>query len=203
MSEKLQEHMSALVDGELETKSASEIIDVLLESDELQKHWCRYHVVRDVLRHKVYPDASTTLCDRVRRCLAEEPLHFATRRVLPRRWREALKPVAGVALAASVAVAAILAVRGLGPLPEQPQTAQAPASRVAASTRPAIITASATGPGEIRPAALRRLQWHTTEPAVANRLNGYLVNHSEHLGGPIRGLHPYARIVGYDTAGQP
>jgi hypothetical protein len=49
---------------------------------------------------------------------------------------------------------------------------------------------------------LKRLQWNTTEPAVAKRLNGYLVNHSEYLDGPMRGLHPYARIVGYDSTGQ-
>jgi hypothetical protein len=88
MSDKLKENMSALVDGELGVRSASETIDVLLASNELQVHWFRYHVVRDVLRHKVYPDADGKLCERVRRCLADEPLHFPRRRLLPRRWRE-------------------------------------------------------------------------------------------------------------------
>jgi sigma-E factor negative regulatory protein RseA len=204
----MKEHVSALVDGELESDSASETIDVLLESDEMQLHWSRYHVVRDVLRHKVYPDASGELCDRVRSCLADEPLHMPARRLLPRAWRNALKPVAGMALAASVAVVAILVVRGLGEVPAEPQAAQAPSPQVVANSTgateatSAVIPASATTQSVIRPAALKRLQWNTTEPAVANRLNGYLVTHSEYLGGPIGGLHPYARIVGYDTTGQ-
>ena len=116
MSDKLKENMSALMDGELEARWASETIDVLLESNELKARWSRYHVVRDVLRHKTYPDASAGLCERMRMCLTDEPLHFPSPWLLPRRWRKTLRPVAGVALAASVAVAAILGVRGLDPI---------------------------------------------------------------------------------------
>lgn len=74
--------------------------------------------------------------------------------------------------------------------------------QVAANRLPAVRPVSANSEAQFQPAALKRLQWNTSEPAVANRLNGYLVSHSEHQGGPIRGLHPYARIVGYDTAEQ-
>ena len=202
MSDKLQEDISALVDGELTTRSASETIDVLLESDELRAHWTRYLVVRDVLRHKVYPDTGGELCERMRSCLADEPLHFPRSRLLPRSWRETLRPVAGVAIAASVAMVAILAVRGLGDSASQPESARAPSIQVAASSPAPMIATSASSDRQLRPGALKRLQWNTTEPAVANRLNGYLVTHSEYLGGPIRGLHPYARIVGYDSTGQ-
>jgi sigma-E factor negative regulatory protein RseA len=202
MSDKLKENISALMDGELTTRSASQTIDILLESDELRVHWIRYHVVRDVLRHKAYPDSGGELCERMRSYLADEPLHFPSPRLLPRRWRETLRPVAGVALAASVAVVAILAVRSLGDLPGQPESAQAPPVQVAASTPASIIPVASSADRQIRRAAVRRLQWNTTEPAVAKRLNGYLVNHSEYLGGPTRGLHPYARIVAYDSTGQ-
>jgi sigma-E factor negative regulatory protein RseA len=202
MSDKLKENISALMDGELATRSASQTIDGLLENDALRAHWARYHVVRDVLRHKAYPDSGGELCARMRSCLVDEPLHFPRPRLLPRRWRETLRPVAGVALAASVAVVAILAVRGSGDLPGQPGSAQAPPVQVAAGTPASIIPAFTSGDSQFRPAALKRLQWNTAEPAVAKRLNGYLVNHSEYLGGPIRGLHPYARIVAYDSTGQ-
>ncbi len=210
--------MSALVDGELAVRSTREAVDVLLASNELQVHWSRYHVVRDVLRHKVYPDADCKLYERVRSCLADEPLHFSRRRLLPRRWRETLRPLAGVALAASVAVVAILAVRGPQQVPDQPHAAQPASTRVAATRAPAILPASESRDGrgrakqdaradtttreELRPAALRRLQWNSTEPAVIDRLTGYLVDYSEHVGGPITGMHPYARVVGYDTSGQ-
>ena len=198
----MKERMSALVDGELEVRAACETIDVLLENDELQLHWSRYHVVRDVLRHKIFPDAGSDLRERVRNGLTKEPAHFPPRHLRATRWRRTLKPVAGLAVAASVAVVAILAVRSQGLLPEQPQAEKAQATQVAGNAAAPVIPVSAVMHQQNQPLPLKRLQWNTTEPAIANRLNGYLVNHSEQLGGPIRGLHPYARIVGYDTAGQ-
>jgi sigma-E factor negative regulatory protein RseA len=209
MSDKLKENMSALVDGELEFQSASETIDMLLDDEALQVHWSRYHVVRDVLRHKAYPDAGEDLCERVRGCLADEPLHFPDRRRSAQRWRSALKPVAGVALAASVAGFAVLAVRGAGPLGGKPDSVAVPAARVATSTplvgegtTPAVSAAPRLVQAEVPARGLRRLQWTPSEPGVADRLNGYLVNHSEYLGGAMKGMHPYARIVGYDSTGQ-
>jgi sigma-E factor negative regulatory protein RseA len=211
LSQTLKENMSALMDGELEGRTAVETVDVLLESDELRVHWARYHVVRDVLRHKVYPDTGEALRERMHACLADEPLHFPRRRLLPGRWREILKPVAGMALAASVAVVAVLAVRGSDPGVASSNVAAGPAAvqqqRLAVSTSvpvtgaaiPAAAVVHGDGTQRSGPAALRRLHWSTTEPTVANRLNGYLVTHSEHLGGPISGMHPYARIVGYDS----
>lgn len=218
MSDTHKENMSALMDGELAGPSAVETVDVLIENDELRVHWARYHVVRDVLRHKVDPDAGGDLCKRMRACLADEPLHFPQRRLLPRRWRETLKPVAGMALAASVAVVAVLAVRDADPGPgqsgfaanqtaaQQQRLAVSAAVPVTGAAVPAAAVAHVSGHGsgqsDSRPATLRRLHWSTTEPAVTNRLNGYLVNYSEHRGGPIGGMHPYARIVGYDTSDQ-
>ena len=75
-------------------------------------------------------------------------------------------------------------------------------AKVAAGSTAAIVPASANDSGALQPSGLRRLQWNSSEPGVANRLNGYLVNHSEHLGSPMSGMHPYARIVGYDTTGK-
>ncbi len=209
MSEKFRENMSALVDGELESRSVSQTIDTLLESDQFKLHWSRYHMVRDVLRHKAYPDAGAELCERVRSCLADEPLHLPERRRLTQRWRATLKPVAGFALAASVAVVAVLAVRDQGALPGQPQRIAAPAPPL---TTPSPLLAESTSrtmsalprlaQAENSSGGLKRLQWNISEPAVANRLNGYLVNHSEYLGGAMKGMHPYARIVGYDSTGQ-
>ena len=206
MSDKLKEDLSALMDGELAGASAAETLDVLIESDELKVHWARYHVVRDVLRHKVYPVAGSALRDRVRESIADEPHIFSRPRMLPRRWRETLKPVAGMALAASVAVVAVLAVRSGDHAPAQPDIAAAPTTRVAASTATpmtgAAIPVAALDQVDPRPMPLRQLHWSTDEPAIAQRLNGYLVNHSELRGGPIAGMHPYVRIVGYDTARQ-
>ena len=207
MNDKLKEDMSALMDGELEFHSTSETIDVLIESDTLKGRWSRYHMVRDVLRHKVYPDAGNTLRERLRSCLAEEPMHFPASAPDARRWRGMLKPVAGIALAASVAAVAVLAVRDGGPVPRgaEPLTPppvasveRLPETRLGSAALPAAHPAGAEAPA----GGYRRLQWTTSQPAVANRLNGYLVNHSAYQDGAMKGMHPYARIVGYDSSRQ-
>jgi len=227
MSEEFKETLSALVDGELELESARETIDVLIESNALRAHWSRYHVVRDVMRHKAYPLAGVDLSERVRTSLADEPAHSRSgmdalerstkaesiplRRRASRRWRGALKPVAGLALAASVAVVAILAVRG-GAETAPGEVAVAPVSQTSPTTTSASLgvargttagaPAARLAAAEVASRGLRRLQWDTDRAAVANRLNGYLVNHSGYLGGPMQGMHPYRRIVGYDSTGQ-
>jgi len=208
MNDKLKENMSALVDGELTLESASETIDVMIENDALMSHWSRYHMVRDVLRHKVYPDAGNALCTRLERCLADEPVHLPAPSPASPRWRGMLKPVAGFALAASVAVIAVIAVRSGGPLPGDTESVSPP-PRIASVDRlpekalsSAAIPAAHLAGGETPAGGFRRLQWTNSDPAVANRLNGYLVNHSEYQGGAMTGMHPYARIVGYDSSGQ-
>ncbi|NIM26734.1 MAG: hypothetical protein GTO67_04355 [Gammaproteobacteria bacterium] len=209
MSDKSKENLSALMDGELQPQSARETIDGLLDNQALRVSWSRYHLVRDVLRHKIYPDAGDELRERMRGVLADEPVHFPRiLREVP-RWRTALRPLAGVALAASVAAVAVLGVRSMGPPETTPELAAVPAERVAAGgpaspgrSAAAIPASAPLVQGQSPPAALQRLQWSTSEPAVAQRLNGYFLNHSEYLGGAMKGMHPYARIVGYDSTGQ-
>jgi len=46
--------------------------------------------------------------------------------------------------------------------------------------------------------AATRLTWNDARPGVEARLNGYLLTHNEYLAGGVRGMLPYARIVGYD-----
>ena len=43
------------------------------------------------------------------------------------------------------------------------------------------------------------MMWADARPAVEARLNGYLLNHNEYLAEGVRGMLPYARVVGYDT----
>ena len=208
MNDKLKEDMSALVDGELEFESTSETIDMLIDNDTLKTRWSRYHMVRDVLRHKVYPDAGDALSARLQSCLEDEPLHFSPHSRAAPRWRGMMKPLAGVALAASVAAVAVIAVRSGAPVPGgaesdigSPRIAsidRLPAERLSSAAMPVAHPAG----GDTPAGGFRRLQWSNSEPDVANRLNGYLVNHSEYQSGAMKGIHPYARIVGYDSTGQ-
>jgi hypothetical protein len=89
-----------------------------------------------------------------------------------------LRPLAGLALAASVAVVAVLGVRSY--VPETGVGAGAVAQRDPA---PTVTLASAREPAS------------PFDP----RLSRYLVNHSERAGHNMHGVLPYARIVAHDA----
>jgi sigma-E factor negative regulatory protein RseA len=106
MSKETREHLSALVDGEISLETSRFLVKRLGTDEELRATWTRYHLVRDCLRHQDGSIAGEDLSVRVSRALEnEEPAK--TSRQLPTRW---LKPAAGLAIAASVALMAIVAV---------------------------------------------------------------------------------------------
>lgn len=175
MKKSTREDLSTLVDGELDSTRASQVIEAATRDPKLRAAWSRYHLMSDAMRDQLAPGAPAEFAERVRRALESEPPLAA-----PRRRAHALaKPLAGLALAASVAGVAILGLNALRS--EQPAAPQTTA--VARQTPQESGTA---------------LRWNVGQPAVEARLNGYLVNHSEYLGNGMRGLLPYARIVGYD-----
>ncbi len=174
MSEQLREGLSALVDGETDEQEAARLLDRITRDAELKAAWERYHLVSDVLRNDLPLVSGEDLVERVRRSVETEPVMFRPRR--PRAV--ALKPVAGFALAASVAVVAVLGFRGMvGP------SGDTDAPVALAGDRP-------------EQTQLARMRWDVDRPGVEERLNTYLVNHNEHT---ARGMLPYARVVAYNA----
>lgn len=210
MSEEINEQVSALMDGELSMPHQAEVIDQLLAQWRLARTWERYHLISDVLRNNLCEAAlrslSTTGLDaaapdqdrgpwlqqssdakpkpylslltrRVHESVSKEPLLLTRRKTFP------LKPVAGLALVASLAGIAVLGVQSVAKLPAPPTKLQ-----VAQATPPPPQEATLTTPhGDLY------------GPAVKARLSSYLVNYSEFLDNGMRGLLPYARIVSYDA----
>ena len=106
MSKETREHLSALVDGEISPDTSRFLVKRLGSDVELRATWTRYHLVRDCLRHQEGEIAGDDLCARVSQAIENEQQE-THRFQAPRRW---LKPVAGMAIAASVALMAITAV---------------------------------------------------------------------------------------------
>ncbi len=180
MSDELREKLSALVDGELDDVEAVELLDRMSHETALKEVWQRYHLVSDALRNHLPPVASVDLVERVRHAIGTEPIPIRA----PRQARApAWKPLAGLALAASVAVVAVLGFRGFSDV-----DGEAVIERMV-QRNPA--------PAGVKPSA--GLWWNVDRPDVEERLNAYLVNHSEHTGSTMRGMLPYARIVAYDA----
>jgi len=195
----LDSQVSALVDGEVAEPWLGGVAERIAADPELARRWSRYHLIGEIMRgnHQVVCDEG--LHERVREALAGEPARLGPRPAM-RRWR----PIAGLALAATVAGIAVLIGSAGGSAPEV---------RVAAVTRspaPEAVAATArhaTG-AEIRLASAPRGARRAMAPGergpdprhgeAAARLNAYLINHAGYLGGQARGVMPYARIISYE-----
>ncbi len=105
------ERLSALVDNETDTFETRRLIDELVRSGEDREQWARYHLIGDSLRGGMTRMAPADFLSRVQEGIAsEEPLHVKSVPSGALRW---FKPVAGVGVAATVAVASLLGLQML------------------------------------------------------------------------------------------
>ena len=176
MSEAVREQVSALIDGELAEHEAVGLLNQLNRNTNLRHVWERYHLVRDVLSNNLPPMTSVDLVEQVRQSIEAEPIAIRA----SRRRGVPTKPLASLALAASIAVVAVVTFRGyLG----------------AGEPDAAVLAHADTARESVEMAGVR---WDVDRPQVEERLNAYLVNHNGHMGNGMRGMLPYARIVAYN-----
>ena len=192
MNKEIRESVSALVDEELTTQERGEVIQGLLDSPGLQAEWARHHLIGEAMRGALPASAGPSMLAGIHQELAAEPLlpdhnvmsleHERTRR------GGFAKPLIGFALAASVAVVAVISVRHVSD-PAAPGLAPVAEIQQPTNKLPSAVLASGN-------------RWDVNRRSVEERLNSYLVDHSEYVGYGVQGMLPYARIVGYDTDGQ-
>lgn len=194
MSEQKHEALSALVDGELVGEDGPELLDEVLDDATLKRRWAAYHLIGDVMRQHIIDGQVLDGQDEA------GPVSADVAKISPRvssgvrSW--AMHPLAGLALAASVAAVAVLGIFAVSSNDPQPPV------QVAATggTDTTVIPGSDDPTVVILDAGLdpARMTWNDVAPGVTHRLNGYLVTHNEMLGNRMRGMLPYARIVAYD-----
>lgn len=162
--------ISALVDDELREGELERAVRRLHEP-EAAGCWARYHFIRDALRDHVGPlGIGHDLAGRVRTAIAAEPAPLrrnpGARRGAAIGWR----PVAALAMAASVAAVAVLFVLEREEVPQ-------PMATVAGTPERALSVAERPRPD----------------------LGPYLVNHTEYTRTPsLHGMLPYVRIVSHE-----
>lgn len=101
-----RENLSSFMDGEIDKSAGSFLVRRLANDEALRSTWDRYHVIRDCLRQQDAHWAKNDFCSRVRQAIEQEDQQEAAGKS-PMNW---IKPVAGVAIAASVALIAIFSV---------------------------------------------------------------------------------------------
>jgi sigma-E factor negative regulatory protein RseA len=111
MSKETREHLSSLMDGELSPEAGRFLTRRLGADSELNATWQRYHLVRDCLRRPgqslTYTRLSVDL-DALDGADQDPGLDDRSRSGRRPRTPAWLKPLAGTAIAASVAVATVL-----------------------------------------------------------------------------------------------
>jgi len=183
MKEKLHEQISALVDDELAGAEHALLSKQLAGDASLRGRLSRYQLISDSLQshlpRKVDPDFHIG----VQLALQDEPAVQAASARLVRLF----KPLAGFAVAASVAVVAVLSLQSVRQ--DNPSTA---------STLAAAPVVEELVPGDTTP-----LLADTTPNTFggAQNLDIYLVNHNEFaVNRSMQGMLPYVRLVGHDSS---
>jgi len=184
MNDEIREQLSALADDELNEMERPLLFSRLERDSALRACLGRYQLIGEVMRGGIAETATLGVADRVQEALQQDST-VSVPGQLDRGGGRWLKPVAGLAVAASVALVAVLAVTSV----------QETATE---STPPLASTGTAAETGRV--VAAPGEQWNRIEPGVDKRLSGYLVNHNEYAASRgVQGVMPYVRIVGFEN----
>ncbi|MDN5863357.1 MAG: sigma-E factor negative regulatory protein [Salinisphaera sp.] len=176
----LDERLSAFVDDETADSETRTVLAALTDDPVLREAWQRQLWLRAALRGRdlQVPALDAGFADRVMAALEDTPAEPGKVVALAARRRPRLmrRAAAGLALAASLAAVAVLVSTPVGQL--NPFTVPEGA-----------VLASAAAPDQIQPADLvattisqpqpKTNQWSVSDPAVADLLNVYLIEHSD------------------------
>ncbi|MCK7582924.1 MAG: sigma-E factor negative regulatory protein [Chromatiales bacterium] len=179
MTDEPRQRLSALQDDELAPAQLPALLDALAGDPELRERWERYTLIGQAMRGEAIDPAARALADRVRAALASEPTVLCPQRLerASRRWTGRHT---GLALAASVLLVAVLATPIFVDDPVGPTLGPVAARLVERQSLP-----------------LHR--WHLEHPALASKLDRYLVTHQATAPATgAKGLLPYAMLVGYE-----
>jgi len=191
------ERLSALVDGELDEQEYQATVVELLAYGENRKTWGRYHLIGDTLKRNLPKGMDYHFSSRVMAALEDEPTVLAPPSPVKSSWGQR---AAGLAVAASVAVVAVLGVQLMHQQDEQ--TVVPPRAQVSTQLLPQqpqnIVRANTRSRSQSSPTmGLTPKQIKQFHP----RLNKYLVDHNQQAPrAAVQGMIPYARIVAYPNS---
>jgi len=176
MNEELDSQLSAMFDNELPASECELLARRLSRDEELKARWSRYAAISATIRAEGGARLNANLAVRVSEAITAEPTIDAKpvaapvqpSRTAPRWWM----PVGGVALAASVAAAAILFLRYESPVQQVAQTV--PVTSATNQTLVARSVAPAVADSYTVPKTLPR---RSIVPST--QLANYVVAHSE------------------------
>jgi anti-sigma factor RsiW len=173
MKDSLYEQLSSLVDDELPGSEHDMLLRRIENDDQLYQRLSRYQLISDALQSHLPERVDPAFSGRVKGLLRSEPALSGYSRLAT-----LARPAAGLAVAASVAVIAVMSL----------QSAQQ------GTPSPADVVASAPPAGDYL-----RVRDEPGNPSADRKLDMYLVNHNEYaVNRGMQGMLPYVRIVGHE-----
>lgn len=190
MNDKLLEQASAFADGELDGAEAPLFVARLQRDAELRAAVGRYELLGEAMRGTL-PAQRRDFAAGVMAAIEEiddAGAPGAARSDVSRQVMRLGRPVAGLAVAASVAMLAIFTLQG-------------PAGVPSGSPVPVEVVPGSSNVASNPVIRARQVDFsNVRSPELQNQLRGYLMNHNEHAGNSrLRGVMPYVQIAAQDS----
>ena len=180
MQEDLEIKMSMLVDDELDSKEALQVLSEISTNPELRAKWNRYKSMSYALRHDSVVLPKPSFFHSVSQALDDEPTIIGPS--IARQKARQNYPAIAAALAASVVAVVIFIGSNL------PVGLNKPLESTVASSE------------KERPVAIQKVQL-AKSPTVPSRLNDYLITHDESIySAGTQSMLPYARVVSHTSS---
>ena len=179
-------------------------LDEVIGDVNLQYRMRRYQIIGDAMRHElpqaIDTDFHQSVMSRIREQAADSPEMPAAERSKASRlsWLT-LRPFAGLAVAASVALVTVALWQ-----PLKQESGQPDDNLVSADQQKIQQLAGQKIEGSAVPVSTRvqalgtRWKLEHEMPGLQQKLNAYLVNHTEYSNS-VQGLIPQARVAGFDA----
>ncbi len=196
------EKLSCLLDDHA-VENAESAVDGLIGDVNLQHRMRRYRLIGETMRHQLPDTIDINFHHRVMAQIrdgvsASTPQPASTddssRSAAIWSW-VTLKPLAGLAVAATVAIVTVSLWQ-----PDAIQPGQVEDALVLADQQKIELLANGQIQGVVVPASTQGMRWKVSKnaPGIQQKLNAYLVNHTEYSNS-MQGLIPQARVAGFDA----
>ena len=203
------EKLSVIIDEYAGDEACQAVLDEVIEDVNLQYQLRRYQMIGDAMRHelpeKINLDLSHQIMAEIRKecsTVSDRSLQSTGESTGHLLWSWArLKPLAGFAVAASVAVVSVgLWQTGSIDTGQQPIDDSQVVSIENEKIEKLVNSSVQIKPVTVSSSLNEGTRWSANEdsPALQQKLNAYLVNHTEYSNS-MQGLIPQARVAGFDS----
>ncbi len=203
MSEFNAESLSALMDSEAEELEVRRLLRQVESDGEVRARWCRYHTARVVMQkgqsHYAHIDISAKVCEQIEKEAPHAAVAGVVEKLKPGRAAFNAKPLAGLAVAASVTAMVFFGVQTLNNADTSvpgslASVGQSPVVNVGRQAAPATQSTLQAGSASVSASE------KDAERLREQRMQIYMQLHAQHASVNIgQGMLPLARVASYEV----